>query len=467
MNAPGRWARRLWTHRRRRTLSLRARLTLVATVVATLGLGVGGLVTQTLLERTLLNALDESARSHATDIAALVEADRLTNPLPSSGAAIAQVVDAENRVLASTPGGDQLAPIVTGANMAAARAGEAIEMPGTRLGQTHTFRVVAARADSPDGPHTVIVAVSLAEQRRTADLLKLAAVSVTAGCAVAVGGLTWFITGRTLRPVEELRHGAAEITGTGEGRLLPVPAARDELHRLAVTLNDMLRRLGAASARQRAFVADAAHELRSPLATLRTELEVALAHPDRIDPHETASEALEEVERMARLVDDLLMLARLDERTVEATGTGDLREIADSAARSIPEPRVPVTVETGDPVTVRGDPEALHRMIRNLVDNGVRHASTRVRVAVWPGDDQDGLAELRVSNDGPPVPAGDRERIFERFTRLDDARSRDAGGAGLGLAIVREIARAHGGDVSVENADRDVCFAVRLPRARI
>lgn len=446
-------------------MSLRARLTLVATAVAAIGLGLAGIFIQILLERTLLSALEESARSHASDIATLVEADRLTNPLPSSGAAIAQVIDAENRVVASTPGGDQLAPIVAGADLDAVRTGDTVDMPGTRLGLDEPFLVVAADAEIGAEAHTVLVAVSLEEQQRTADLLKLAAGGVATSVVAAVAALTWFITGRTLQPVEQLRQGAAEITGTGERRLLPIPAGRDELHRLAVTLNDMLDRLEAASARQRAFVADAAHELRSPIAALRTELEVALAHPEQVDPYETGREALAEVERMAQLVDDLLVLARLDERTVHTAHDLDLREIVGDVVESLREPSVRVTIDGDESVAVRGDRRGLARMVRNLLDNAVRHAATTVELQLRQAGER---VELRVANDGPPIPDSDRERVFERFTRLDDARSRDSGGAGLGLAIVREIAVSHSGSVWVEDGPAGgACFVVDLPATHI
>ncbi|NDL56317.1 sensor histidine kinase [Phytoactinopolyspora mesophila] len=441
-------------------LSLRAQLTIAATTVAALVLTVGGTLTLIMLQQTLLRELDESARSHGHDIAALVEADRLTNPLPSSGAAIAQVVDAQGRVLASTPGGDRLVPILSRDDLAVVRAGEAIDMPGTRIGQPEPFRAIGIETGPPDGPQTVLVAVSLAEQRRTANLLRLAIVGAGVVVAAAVGLLSWFVTGRTLRPVEQLRSGAAEITGTGEQRLLPVPVARDELHRLATTLNDMLKRLEAASARQRAFVADAAHELRSPIAALRTELEVGLAHPDAVDPYETAREALAEVERMERLVEDLLILARLDEPRRRTSTDVDLRDVTRDVVDQLRDPRVPIRVDATESAWVFGDPHALGRLVRNLVDNAVRHAVTGVDVDVRSLGI---LTELRVSNDGPPVPLADRERIFERFTRLDDARGRDAGGTGLGLAIVREIAQAHGGHVTVGDAFPGARFTVRLP----
>ncbi|WP_051426017.1 sensor histidine kinase [Jiangella gansuensis] len=444
-------------------LSLRARLTLAATVMAAAGLAVGGVLLLIALDRALLGALDETARRQGQDIAALVEGDRLPDPLPSYGAAVVQVVDDEGRVLASTPGGDRLTSIVAGDDLAAVRAGEAIRLDGTRLGQPDPLRVVGVPTDVPGEPSTVVVAVSLEEQRRSVEFAKIGVTAGGAAMTAALAVLSWLVVVRALRPVDQLRAGAEEISGTGGTRRLPVPAGGDELGRLAVTLNDMLSRLDAAAERQRAFVADAAHELRSPIAALRTELEVALAHPDAVDPHETAREALDEVARMGRLVDDLLVLAHLDNpRPQRREDDVDLREIVAAVAEGVRDPRVTVTIEPGGPATARGHRDSLARVVRNLVDNAVRHAASHVTVDVAAAAR---TVRLIVADDGAGVPPADRERIFERFTRLDDARDRDAGGSGLGLAIAREIVRAHGGSIAVEDAAPGARFVVSLPAA--
>lgn len=435
-------------------LTLRARLTLVVTLIAALGITIGGIVMLAALERALTASLDESARADARDIAALVDAGRVSDPLPTFGAAVAQVIDDEGRVNASTPGGDRLAPIIGGADLARARSGDAIEMDGTRLGDPDPYRVVAVEAGPSDDRQTVLVAVSLADQQRGGGVLRTWLPVIVVLLTAAVAALSWFGIGRALRPVEALRAGAAEITGSGGVDRLPVPAADDEISRLALTLNDMLSRLDAAAERQRAFVADAAHELRSPIAALRTELEVALVHPDQVDPHETAREALDEVQRMGRLVDDLLVLARLDARrgTAARAQRVDLRDLVLDEVRRLPAARVAVTVPEGRPVEAVVDVESLSRAIRNLLDNAARHAATRVVVDVARFAR---TVEIGVSDDGPGIPAADRSRIFDRFARLDHARARDAGGTGLGLAIVREIVHAHGGTVRVDDARVD------------
>ncbi|PZF81435.1 sensor histidine kinase [Jiangella anatolica] len=445
-------------------MSLRARLTLAATAMAAVGLAVGGVLLIIALDRALLSALDETARRQGEDIATLVESDRIPNPLPGFGAVVAQVIDAEGRVLASTPGGDRLTAVVAGADLEAIQAGGAIDLDGTRLGQPEPLRVVGVATQTAGEPRTVIVAVSLEEQQRS---VRFATIGVFGGglvVTIALAGLSWLVILRALRPVDRLRGGAEEITGAGGGHRLPVPAGGDELSRLAVTLNDMLGRLDAAAARQRAFVADAAHELRSPIAALRTELEVALAHPDAVDPHDTAREALVEVQRMARLVDDLLVLAHLDNpRPVRRDELVDLGELAIEVAEGVPDGAVAVRVDAGDDVFTRGHRDSLSRVLRNLLDNAVRHASSRVEVVVTTGG---GRAWVTVADDGAGVRPADRERIFERFTRLDDARDRDAGGSGLGLAIAREIVVAHGGTVTVEDAAPGARFVVALPAAR-
>ncbi|SDU70367.1 sensor histidine kinase [Jiangella alkaliphila] len=446
-------------------MSLRARLTLAATAMAAVGLGIGGLLLLIALDRALLGALDETAQRQGQDIATLVESDRLPDPLPGFGAVVAQVLDCENRVVASTPGGDRLTPVVAGDDLAAVRAGEAIDLDGTRLGQPEPLRVVGVPAETAGESRLVIVAVSLEEQQRSVRFAMIGVVAGGLAVVTALGVLSWLVIVRALRPVDRLRGGAEEITGAGGGHRLPVPAGDDELSRLAMTLNDMLGRLDAASARQRAFVADAAHELRSPIAALRTELEVALAHPDAVDPHDTAREALVEVERMARLVDDLLVLAHLDNprpvRRDELIDLGELAiEVAEGAGGG---DRVAVRVDAGDDVYTRGHRDSLSRVLRNLVDNAVRHASSQVVVAASTGG---GSVRVAVADDGAGVRAADRERIFERFTRLDDARDRDAGGSGLGLAIAREIVVAHGGAVVVEDAEPGARFVVTLPAAK-
>jgi signal transduction histidine kinase len=280
--------------------------------------------------------------------------------------------------------------------------------------------------------------------------------------------VSWWVIGWTLRPVEALRQGAAEITGTAAASRLPLPAARDEVRRLAETLNDMLARLAAASDQQRAFVSDAAHELRSPLASLRTQLEVAGRLSRSPELTELSADALLDVERMSGLVDDLLLLARLDEaaaRRPPQREPVDLYGVAAGLLGRYRGARVPVTLQDAAPgpaPTVLGEPDRLGRVLANLVDNAVRHARAAVHIEV---STVDGRVWMVVSDDGPGIPATDRGRVFDRFTRLDGARDRRSGGAGLGLAIVGELVRAHGGTVTLADAEPGLRATVQLPAA--
>jgi signal transduction histidine kinase len=281
---------------------------------------------------------------------------------------------------------------------------------------------------------------------------------------LVVGAATWWALGRALRPVEKIRAEVDTITAGNLHRRVPTPHTNDEVERLAVTMNAMLDRLETAADRQRRFTADASHELRSPLSAMRTQLEVALARPERVDWIATGRDVLADQARVERLVHDLLVLARID-AAVDDHPLARLDLVAivvDEVERRPPRESAAITVDVGGDAWVRGRRDELARLVRNLLDNAVRHASSAVsvRVAVDGND-----VVLRVSDDGPGIAPGDRERIFERFSRLDDARSADDGGSGLGLAIVRQVAAAHHGTVAAVGRGPGACFEVRLPWA--
>jgi signal transduction histidine kinase len=274
----------------------------------------------------------------------------------------------------------------------------------------------------------------------------------------------------SLRPVAALRHGAADITAAGLARQrLPVPGAQDEIHRLAVTLNAMLDRIDSATSRQRTFVGDAAHELRSPLASLRVQLEVAQRLGPGADWDAVIDDVLVDVDRLDRLVGDLLTLARLDESgSLGRREPVALDELVRSVVGGYGHARVGVRAEL-QPVTVSADPDALRRVVINLVDNAVRYATAEVVVGVAPGDgDGKARALLTVDDDGPGLPEAEREKVFDRFYRVAESRSRQSGGTGLGLSIVRDIVRNHGGRVRLTgrpDGAGGVRAEVRLPIA--
>lgn len=448
-----------------RRLGLRARLTAAATGVVALTLVAGALLLVVALDRSLVGSVDSSGRDRARDIAMLLRSDSLpAGPIPvGAGTVVVQVLDGAGAVRQASVGGDSVVPLVESAELVRLRSGAAVELAGSRVGVADDLRLVAARA----GDSTVLVAVSATQAADTVRLVGLALLAIVPLAVAAFAAACWLVVGSALRPVEALRQGADEITGAGAEHRLPVPPGADEVHRLAVTLNGMIDRLESSSARQRAFVADAAHELRSPLAAVRTQVEVAIAHPAAAPWDETAVGVLEDVARMTRLVDDLLLLARLDDAPLPGSAHRPVTDLGAVVAGVVGAAgssgaRVPVTCDVGGDVRVAADPDGLRRIVTNLVDNAVRHAGSAVEVAACRrGDD----VQVSVTDDGAGIPEELRERVFERFARLDDARSRDAGGSGLGLAIARDLAVAFGGSAEVGPAEHGTRMLVRLPAA--
>ncbi len=453
-----------WWRRR----GLRARLTLAAAAGLALALAAGAVLLVSVLRVSLTRGLDDTARQGAREVAALAGAHHLPDPVPvANGTLTVQVLDSRGTIIHASPGADRLVPLLSPAVAAAsARSGRAWLLSGSPFGIPALLRVVAV----PAGGHQIVIAaVSYAQ---VSDSLAAVGQAALIGTPLLFGLLvlaTWLITGAALRPIEELRRGSQEITGTdiALGRPLPVPEARDAVRSLAVTLNDMLARLEAAQQRQRALVSDAAHELRSPIASIRTQLEVAVDHPEAVDWQQTAAGVLADTLRLARLAEDLLALARLDEQAGRPLRGHpvDLTGLMEAVCARYAETRVSVTAGAAGNCMVLGEAGGLDRMLVNLVDNAVRYAASTVSVTARA----DGRwVVLAVSDDGPGIPHEEAERVFDRFTRLDDARSRepaDGGGSGLGLAIVRATAAAHGGTAWLEDAAPGLRAMVRLPAA--
>jgi signal transduction histidine kinase len=277
---------------------------------------------------------------------------------------------------------------------------------------------------------------------------------------LVVAGATWLVTRRALRPVEAIRGEMASITETGDlARRVPVPESGDEIARLAETTNRTLAALESSVEQQRRFVADASHELRNPIASLRAQLEIALEHRELLD----LPGAVEDVKRLQQLTTDLLLLARMDAGEARPPASViSLAELVEEELAARPDTdRVPITADLADGVLVEGHRRQLARALSNLLDNAQRHAHTSVNVALRVRGDR---AVLRVADDGEGIPPADREKVFGRFVRRDDARTRDEGGAGLGLPIAREIVRSHHGTLrAVEPAGRGAVFEITLP----
>ena len=435
-------------------------------MTTTLGLAVAlaaaALLLRGAVQGSLTREVDGTARQGARQVAALAD----TNQLPRTvlaGTLTVQVLRPDGQIVAASPTVDRLVPLLSPARAdAAARSGSAVLLDGRPFGIPYLMRVVAVPAS---GGEIVLSGAAYTQVRDSMRTLTGALLVGTPLLLLLLAGVTWLVVGSTLRPISALRRGAQVITATGVTRELPVPEARDEVRVLAVTLNDMLTRLDAAQQRQRRLVSDTAHELRSPIASIRAQLEVALDHPEQQDWPQTAQDVLADTLRLASLAEDLLVLARLDEHQPRATAGKpvDLAALVTEEVERSAGGRVPVTARTGGPCVVTGDPDGLRRLLRNLIDNALRYAKSRVEVAAHREDSE---AVLTVSDDGPGIPEADRERAFDRFVRLDDARSRDetqAGGAGLGLAIVRAIARNHGGSAYLEGRTPGLRAVVRIP----
>ena len=429
--------------------SLRARLLVIGVLGVATALAIGSITLYVVLTLVSYRSLDQAGTATAAEVADLVDRGRLPDPIPVTGSQIVQVVDSRDRVVSASVNADRMTAMLLPREVAAALAGSRVEVPGSRVGLDGDLRVIAARAGPAGARRTVVVAQEFKDIQHSQHILKVTLLSTYPLLLAALALIAWRVVGSTLRPVEELRSTAERISGTGQDDRLPVPASGDEIHALAVTLNSMLDRLAAARSRERSFLADAAHELRSPLASMRTQLEVT-RHLGEETP--VTADLRAEVLRMGRIVEDLLVLARLDagERPVTPVPTAaPVRALARDVAGRLDGARVPVGTGGVDDVTACCPPDDLRRALTNLVDNAVRHA--RASVEIEAAATADGVL-VAVRDDGAGIPVRERERVFERFTRLDEARDRDEGGSGLGLAIVRELVRAHGGEVRLGDA---------------
>ncbi|MCM6778374.1 HAMP domain-containing histidine kinase [Nocardia sp. CDC159] len=463
---------------------MRARTTALATAVVAAALVAAGIAVLTVLRHNLVDSASLQAEMTAHDVAAQIAVGtELSNlKLPDADSQPVQVVSSAGKVLAADDDLRDLPPMadfasagtgsvraieddddddpaIRGLSTTATTFGDvrlSIDHDGTRA---DSYRVAAIGMTTPRGQDvTIYSGASLATADRAVAGVRDAMLIGLGPLLALVAMVTWLVTRRALRPVEAIRSELAEIMGGDLSRRVPEPAARDEIARLARTTNSTLAALEAAADRQRRFIADAAHELRSPIASLRTQLEVAHAYPRLL----ALDGLIGDTVRLEHLAADLLLLARLDAGEQARREPVDLVAVVrDELARRAGD-RHPVRAALPDaPVTVAGSRIQLGRVVTNLVDNAQRHAAATVRIAVRGGA---GRAILEVADDGPGVPVADRDRIFQRFVRLDDARSRDDGGAGLGLAIVHDVVERHGGVIRVDDdALGGARFTVTLP----
>lgn len=445
-------------------LSVRGRITVAATIAVAMVLALVGVAFVALLQRDLLRGIDASATTRAQDIVALGSGTLPpVLPAPQDDEGVVQILDHTGRVLAASAN-------IEGENAlvrpnAAARGSAITTVSGLPIGNGERFRVLQQTLGAGGSQRTVVVALSLAPVDEALKSARSLLVEVLPAALLLTAVVTWLGVGRALAPVERIRRRVATIGAGDLSKRVPLSSARDEVHRLAETMNSMLERLEASAGRQRRFVADASHELRSPLANIQASLEVALGRRDLDLWQETGQDLLAEYARIQHLVEDLLLLARLDGRIPLAHDEVDVDDVVHQEAERLRRhASVAVDVAPLPAVRVLGDGARLAQVVANLADNAARHAATAVSLSLRRDGD---VAVVQVADDGPGVPPEDRTRIFDRFTRLDQARARDSGGSGLGLAISQEIARAHGGSLSLleVEARTGAVFELRLPVA--
>lgn len=444
---------------------IRIRITALAAAVVAVVLGITAVALVNGQRRALTANLDDSLGIAADELAQAHQTGRLPSLLPVrvDEDAVLQVTSADGTVLAATPGHAQIALLP----------------PGTGR-QIRTMELVASEPDyrllsQRSGDTVVHVAAPTDDIDESVATLTLGLAVALPLVVGALAALVWWLVGRTLRPVQAITSEVADIRADSLDRRVPVPLANDEIQGLARTMNDMLDRLQDAAQRQQRFVADASHELRSPLARIRTELEVDARHPETADLAATHRSILDETRKLQTLIDDLLLLARHDARTAPNRTTHRLVPlddvVRDEANRTAATTRVAIDTSAVEAVTVTGEADHLARAVRNLLDNAARFAASRISIAL---SETSGTVHLTISDDGPGIDPAHRHHIFERFTRLDPARTRSGsastgdpeapGGAGLGLAIAHDIIRAHGGTIALDGDQRPGArFRIDLP----
>ncbi|MER5952449.1 sensor histidine kinase [Streptomyces sp. NPDC001939] len=484
--------------RRRLFGSVRARATLGATLVVAVALLAAGAAVLLALRSNLTDQASSEAESSARKVAVSIATG--TAPaaleLPDGDDTPVQVVDGDGRLLAASEdlerisgtGSSAVKPVTPpvdddggdddggGSDRHGGKGGdddsyaygeiaddaEGGQGSATVDGETRDHRFASLEVkNTRQGDLTVYAGASLsAEQSAVGTALTVMLIGFPVLLGV-VGAVTWLMTRRALRPVEDIRSEMSAITASQDlARRVPEPATHDEVARLARTTNETLAALETSVERQRRFVADASHELRSPIASLRTQLEVGAAHPELLDVEGAVADTV----RLQELASGLLLLARLDAGERPGEARVDLATLAGEELSQRPAGRVAVRTHL-EPVEVVGSRSQLARVVGNLLDNAQRHARSRVDIAVR---DEGPWAVVEVADDGAGVPETERERIFERFVRLDDARARDDGGAGLGLAIARDVAVRHSGALTVRSSPAGgALFELRLPVAPV
>jgi signal transduction histidine kinase len=480
MGSPNRSARaggwRRWIHPLQ---SVRVRITLAAMLVTAVAVGTAGWLLVRSVKDTQLGELRDEINANLDEVVARledgVEPQEAVANTSSAGFGLLYVTDQHGQVVASSvvQGGETLVVTEPSDGPAAGTdqsgepppdvatggmpnppdgANRASAMVGANGVVATALETIARDVDTPTGRLTVTAAAPVDQVTRSVDALRETLLIGLPAVIALVAAVAWVLVGRALRPVDAIRAEVDEITGSTMHRRVPEPPTSDEIGRLASTMNAMLGRLDATATRQRQFVSDASHELRSPVAAIRTSLEVARRSADRANWPAVADAALAEESRLEALLDDLLLLAAQDENGATAVHPKPVNLSALATVEARRPRRVPVEVvhwpADGKPLELAAGDELAHA-VSNLVDNAARYATSAVQITLSCYED---TVRIVVDDDGPGIPPADRERVFERFTRLDDSRARPQGGSGLGLAVVRAIVTRHHGQIRIEDS---------------
>ncbi len=489
------------------------RTTVAATVLVSFALLLAAII---LLQNTV-SALNQGAlnlaKSELGEVQLLLKNPEIPNPLPvPRGDLGVQILDAHGAVVASTSNFAGLKPVMRispamssvveeshlGSSILGDRFGNDSygTIVGTRVALTSEgLRVVKfatqAMADLPNNneisersvatsltyrnshgilvktPPSVFVVVwaSLSSREASTHAIEGSLLTLFPLLVILLGVLVWFLTGRALNPVEKIRSEVTRISGTSLDKRVFVPETDDEIARLATTMNEMLDRIESSTKRMKRFVSDASHELRSPISSIRAELEVAQLHPEATDMPSSLAAALVEAERMQRIVADLLTLAKIDENAiVPKMDSVDIDEIITAEVRRMRlYEGLSVDATHVGAARIKGDSDQIFRIVRNLLENAARHASSRIAIQLGVVGTN---VVLRISDDGPGIPPDMRDKIFERFHRVEEDRSRASGGSGLGLAIVASLVELHMGKIYVSDKPNELGgaeFVVTFP----
>ncbi len=446
-----------------RSMHVRTRAALAATGIVFLAtaFGSGGLVISE--QKMLIRSLDSSGQLRINDIQSSFADRVLPREITIIGddSGFVQLLDSQGNILSATKNIAGETALILPPAFGSTKNGEVHENRVIGAFDNVTFRVIAKQISVNKKTYSVIVGYSLEKTRSSISYLIGLLIILNLLVMLLVYLATWFVTGRALKPVEKMRSEVDQLSAKDLSKRVSVPGSEDEIGRLGKTLNSMLDRLEISDQQQRRFVSDASHELRNPLAGMRTQLEVELLYPDPHKIEEGRKALLRSTLRLQELTEDLLVLAVSDSnKLVSNRGEVALGHVIRCEIEGFIFASG-VTVDASDvqDISVWGDESQLRRVFINLLDNANRFAESMIIVSLTFKDEK---VTLEVIDDGPGIPLADQERIFERFSRLDDSRTRHQGGTGLGLAIAKEIVLAHDGEIGLLQEKKGAHFVVKL-----